>query len=102
MASFRLSLCVVFFVWAMGIYAAPAIHRHRALHAQLMHRHHAKPEVPASAPHVLFEEQEQPSARAIPESFDGSAGQSHDAEDGHDYRGFVYTVTQIMGIPRND
>ncbi|KPM36096.1 hypothetical protein AK830_g10468 [Neonectria ditissima] len=71
MFSLKLSLLAVFLVWAVGSHAAPAVHRHRAVHAQLMHRHHIKSQMPVPAPHVLFEAQEKPNNSSPPQVLHG-------------------------------
>lgn len=53
MTSKILSLYLVFFVWALGLQAAPAAHHHRIMHSR--HFHHAKPKVSVPAPHVVIE-----------------------------------------------
>ncbi|KAF7559705.1 hypothetical protein G7046_g4446 [Stylonectria norvegica] len=57
MATFQLSICILFFVWAMGLNAAPAFHHHRRLHSP--HHEHRRSEIPVLTP-ILTMEAEKP------------------------------------------
>ncbi|KAH6898906.1 hypothetical protein B0T10DRAFT_473978 [Thelonectria olida] len=77
MASFKLSLCILFSIWAISLNAAPATHRHshgaRHGHAHIMHRHHSKSPAPAGKPHVLFESDEKTQKTSPSPSVDASS-----------------------------